>query len=246
MRKSPIHRLLIVGDSISLGVEELRISEIAATVQTCYVDLLREKLPSAEILVDADIHRTTTAALAVIDSLLAKHQPCAVLLMVGGNDADVEWKRFIISSGRIVRNRLTVPQCQANLQSLARKVLSAGAFPILTDMPNHDLARRGPYLSQLSGKDVSVLIAGNGGQQRSDVGLLAYHDAAAEAAKITNSAFVAYGAALHHFPATEVIGTDGVHPNSKGHQIIARELLPTLDAVLQRCAAHQSTTARAS
>ncbi len=244
MRKAPKHRLLIVGDSISLGVEELRISEIVATVQTCYVDLLRERLPATEIIVDADIHRTTTAALSVIDALLAQHQPCLVLLMLGGNDADVEWRRFIISEGRIVRNRLTVAQCGANLQLLASKVIAAGAFPILTDMPNHDLARRGPYLSQLSGKDVSALIAGNGGQQRSDIGLLAYHDAAAEAAKTTHSAFVAYGAALHRFPAAEVIGTDGVHPNFKGHQIIAHELLPNLEVALQRCAEHHVSAAQ--
>ncbi len=246
MRKAPNHRLLIVGDSISLGVEELRISEIAARVQICYVDLLREKLPSTEILVDADIHRTTTAALAVMDALLAKHQPCVVLLMLGGNDADVEWKRFIISDGRIVRNRLSVAQCAANLEMLARQVAAAGAFPILTDMPNHDLSRRGPYLSELSGKNVAALIAGNGGQQRSDRGLEEYRQAAALAAQHTGSAFVDYGAALHRFPPAQVIGRDGVHPNSQAHQIIANELLPTLRAAMQRCAEHHVPTARAS
>ena len=246
MRKAPHHRLLIIGDSISLGVEELRISEIVARVPTCYVDLLRENLPATEILVDADIHRTTTAALTVIDALLAQHRPCVVLLMLGGNDADVEWKRFIISDGRIVRNRLSVAQCSANLEILARKVLAAGAFPILTDMPNHDLALRGPYLSELSGKNVAALIAGNGGQQRSDRGLEEYRQAAARAAKHTGSAFVDYGAALHRFPSAQVIGREGVHPNSKAHQIIANELLPTLRTALQHCGEHHVPTARVS
>ena len=226
-------KLLIMGDSISLGVAELRINEIVGYVQPAYTDILRKDLLDVEIVIDADIHRTTSATLGVVDGLLSSHRPNAVLLMLGGNDADVEWRRFVISDGRIARSRVKLETYAANLEALARRVRNAGGLPVLTDMPNHNLATRGPYLSMLSGKDVTGMIAAGGGQETSDAGLQLYRNAAARVAQDLNCPFVAYGENLRHYPLEKMSGVDGVHPSAMAHQLIAQQLLPVLQAAIR-------------
>ncbi len=224
--------LLIIGDSISLGISEIRGADVTGKVQRCYVDILREQFPAMHLIVDADIHRTTADAVDLIDPLLKKHHPTAVLVMLGGNDADLLWKRFVISNGQIVRNRIRVDRYAANLTKIAQKIIAAGARPLLADMPSHSLAIRGRYLSQLSGKDVSAMIQAHGGQPVSDRELEVYRIAAAEVATDLGCPFIRYGSALSHFPPESMSGPDGVHPNDRAHEIIARELRPVIEACM--------------
>ncbi len=227
--------LLVVGDSISLGIAEIRGTEVTGRVQRSYLDILRAELTDLNFIVDADIHRTTADAVDLIDPLLHGHPADAVLVMLGGNDVDLLWKRFVISNGKIIQNRIRVDRYAANLTRIARKIIAAGSRPILTDMPNHSLDIRGRFLSQLSGKDVSAMIQANGGQPVSDQGLEVYREAAARAAEEVGCPFVRYGTALSHLPLESVSGPDGVHPNDYAHEIIARELKPVIESVLDRC-----------
>ncbi len=233
-------RLLILGDSITLGVAQLGGERITAHVEMSYVDILRRELPQLVIHIDADIHRTTADALPRLEPLLERYHPNLVLVMLGGNDADLYWKRFVISAGRIMRHRVAVEQFTVNLQQIVARVRAAGATPILTDMPNHCLALRGPYLSQLSGKDVTAMIAAHGGQATSDASLARYQQAAAAVARAAACPFVAYGQALARYPLENVATADGAHPNAFAHGVIAAEFKPLL-AALSRPGASAAT-----
>ena len=234
MRDKHEFRLLIIGDSISLGIAEIRGVEIIGQVPRCYVDILRTEFPYIRFIVNADIHRTTADGLELGDVLLRQHQPAVVLVMLGGNDADLLWKRLVVSNGKIVQNRIVLERYASNLTRIAQKVIATGALPILTDMPNHSLEIRGRYLSQLSGRDVAGIIARNGGQPASDRGLELYRQAAANVATAMHCPFVRYGTALSHRPPELVIGPDGVHPNNYAHEIIAEELKPAIQLVMDK------------
>ncbi len=223
--------VLIIGDSITLGISEIRGTEISGKVRKCYVEILREQFPNINFIVDADIHRTTADGLEIIDALLQSHHPDAVFIMLGGNDADLLWKRFVISDGKIVQHRIRLDRYAANLTRLAQKIIAAKALPILTDMPNHSLEIRGKYFSNLSGKDVSAMIQRNGGQPVSDRELERYRIAAAKVAAELQCPFVRYGTALSHFPLESVSGPDGVHPNDRAHEVIADQLCATLQSL---------------
>jgi lysophospholipase L1-like esterase len=222
-------RLLILGDSISLGVSEVRGSEVVQTVSPSYVDLLRDQLHAWNIHVDADLHRTTSAAPERIDNWLASAlPPDACLIMLGGNDADLDWKRFVLSEGRIIRNRVAVARYRENLRSIVHTLLDAGVIPVLTDMPNHHFEIRGPYVSRLAGKDVVDMLRRNGGQEESNRHWALYRAAVASVAADTGAALVRYGEALAALPPEKVLSHDGAHPGTAGHRVIAQCLLPVL------------------
>ena len=221
-------KLLILGDSISLGVSEIRGNDVVDRVESSYVDHIAKALPGVEIIVDADTHRTTTAACKTIDTLLTTHRPHAVLIMLGGNDGDIDWRRFVLSNGTIIRSRNSVEAYDKNLRQLATKILAAGATPILTDMPNHHFELRGPYISRIAERDVTTMLERGGGQAASDIEREKYRQAVHQIASDFSLALAHYGEAMEQHPPREMVGIDGAHPSNAGHAVIAEALLPEL------------------
>src|SRR5947209_4830160 len=197
-------KLLILGDSISLGVAEFRGSDIVARVEHCYVDLLMHALPNVQVIIDADVHRTTSAARDAIDGLLAAHAPRVVLVMLGGNDADMDWRRFVLSDGKTARSRVPVDTYEKNLRQIASKILAAGATPVLTDMPNHHFELRGPYVSKIANMDITSMLELSGGQAASDKELVKYRKAVAQVAADLNVPLARYGDILDAQPPQQM------------------------------------------
>src|SRR5207248_867846 len=126
-------RLLIVGDSISLGAAEIRGNEVLRYVDQTFVEHLARELPGISLHVDADVHRTTSQARELLGALLVAHEPDAVLLMLGPNDADLDWRRFILSEGKIARSRVPVERFSENIRLMVNQIRTTGARPILCD-----------------------------------------------------------------------------------------------------------------
>ncbi len=232
--------LLILGDSISLGALEVRGNEVIGRVESSYVDLLSLELLGVRIVVDADVHRTTADACKSIDALLTSHRPEVVLIMLGGNDADLDWKRFVLSNGTRIRSRLSVENYEKNLRKLVERVLACGAEPVLSDMPNHHFELRGPYVSKLAGVDVTAMLERGGGQAESDKSLALYREVVARIAADLPVAVVRYGELLDTRPPREMVGVDGTHPSAAAHRLIAEALTaPLLQAFKRTRTEHQ-------
>jgi lysophospholipase L1-like esterase len=231
---TPQLKLLILGDSISLGASEIRGSEVVSRVATSYVELLRDAFPQLKIIVDADTHRTTTLGVKAIDALLASHRPDVVLVLLGGNDGDIDWRRFVLSNGTVIRSRTTVETYEQNLRQLAGKILAAGATPMLADMPNQHLELRGPYISSLAGKDVCEMIERSGGQAVNDAERARYLHCAQRLADELSIPLARYGQEMDRHPGREMVGIDGAHPSDAGHRVIFHALQPILRQLLQQ------------
>ena len=221
-------KLLILGDSISLGVAEIRGNDIVARVEHCYVDLILHALPKVQIIIDADVHRTTSAMREAVDGLLAAHSPQVVLVMLGGNDADLDWRRFVLSQGKVARSRVPVETYEKNLRQIASKILASGATAVLTDMPNHHFELRGPYVSEIARMDITAMLERNGGQAASDKELVKYRQAVAQVAADLDVPLAKYGDILDAQPPQQMVGVDGVHPSAAAHKLIAEALTPVL------------------
>ncbi len=223
--------LMIMGDSITLGASEVRGSTVVHRVEQGYVDWLQRAHPALRIAIDADVHRTTTTLLPRLPAALAQHQPRIVLVMLGGNDVDIDWRRFILSKGRIVRNNVAIERYARNLRTIAELIHAGGAVPILSDMPNHDVSLRGPYFSRLAECDVVQMLIASGGQEESDRRWQIYLQMAGQVAQETGAVPFAYGVQLHQHPSSLTVGPDMVHPSAAAHQLIAEMLIP----VIARC-----------
>jgi lysophospholipase L1-like esterase len=225
--------VLIVGDSISLGATDVRGNEVLQRVERPYVDVLRQQFPSVEFAVDAEVHRTTIVARQRIATLLAEQQPDVVLLMIGGNDATFDWKRFVVTDGKIARSKVPVERFQENLIDLVRHVRDAGAVPVICDLPVMSIAVRGEYISQLAGKDLAPLLERGGGQAEVDRHHAIYMNAVGAIADHHDVLVARFSEEMYQLGPSHIVSTDGVHPNAKGHEMIAAGVAPVLARALQ-------------
>jgi lysophospholipase L1-like esterase len=220
--------LLIIGDSIPLGAAEIRGTDIVEYVQPTCVDLLKAAMPTLDIRIDAEVYRNSVSVRQELEQIIARHQPKRVLLMIGGSDADMDWKRFVLSDGKIARSRVSMEKYESNMRLICARLIEIGASVILTDWPNHCFALKGPYVAKLTGKDIPALLERGGGQAESDKHLIPYRAKAAEVARDLQLQLIRFGEALDSHPANQVLCSDGTHPSAAGHRVIAACLIAGL------------------
>ncbi|MGA2502141.1 MAG: SGNH/GDSL hydrolase family protein [Tepidisphaeraceae bacterium] len=220
--------ILIVGDSITLGAAEVRGNQVARTVAPTYVDHLRDHLPHASFRVDAAVLRTTAGLHPHVVSLLESRRPDILLLMLGGNDADIDWRRFVLSEGRTVRNNVPVERFLANLSSLAAAGSAVEAQVILVDVPNHNLALRARWMSEMIGRDVTELIERSGGQAESDRHLAQYNQGIRSLTVQCDAVLAPWAQAIETIAPEHRFGPDYTHPGERAHRVIAQALLPAI------------------
>jgi lysophospholipase L1-like esterase len=221
-------RLLIVGDSISLGAAEIRGNEVLRHVEESFVQILSNQFPGMSICVDADVHRTSSQARELLVELLVQHEPDAVLLMVGPNDADLDWRRFILSEGKIARSRVPVERYSENIRLMVNQIRATGARPILSDCSITCVKMRAVYLSKLANRDLTTMIESGGGQTEADRWHAIYTDAIVDIAEEMELDLVRIAPALKEHGAPAIVTEDGAHMNEAGHRVIADVLAPIL------------------
>ena len=97
-------KLSIMGDSIALGATEVFGTQIDGYATPGFVERLRWRQGTWTIQTDASVHRTTVQAIERLPALLREFRPDVVFFVIGGSDADIEWKRFIVSQGKRLQN----------------------------------------------------------------------------------------------------------------------------------------------
>ncbi len=228
--------LLIVGDSISLGVTETIRQDVLSRLVVSYVQLLAALAPDWRIVVNAELHRTTSSTLPLLPGLLAQHQPSAVFFLLGGNDADVSWRRFLATEGKQSRSNVPIEAFHDHVESLAQQTLAGGSMPILADIPDCDLVQRTAWLTRQLGQDVGPMFTVAGGQAEANRRSRAYVAAVDSVAAALGVPVVRWGQRLNEMKSAERLSVDGYHPGAAAHPLIAQEVADVLAATFQPAA----------
>jgi lysophospholipase L1-like esterase len=239
----PQPRLLIVGDSISLGITEVLRAEVLSQLPEAYPDLLSSLLPAWEVTVDAAVNRTTTQAIPLLPDLLSAHRPDVVLLMLGGNDGDLDWRRFIMTKGGQARSMTSLDRFEANLEQLISLCDAAGAAAILADLPNCDIQRRATWISSKVGQDVNAMVESAGGQAETDRRIHTYIQTIESVAARSAVEVVRWGAPIANLPPERAFGPDFMHPAADSQRIIAHEVARAVTATTLRATNAPAKTA---
>jgi lysophospholipase L1-like esterase len=211
-----------------LGVTELRGKEIVSVTRPTCVDHVRDFFRDCEIVMNAEIHRKTNDVISTLANLLETTKPDYVLFALGGNDADIDWKRFIVSQGKIVRTQVSIEKLRANLLKLIEITRQHGAEPIVSLFVSHCLSVRGEYLSRLTGMEVSQWIANGGGDLVAEPELQKFWSMIETLAAEQQVRVAPYGRVLRAEDPAQMLAADGAHPTAQGHWIIAKAMISTL------------------
>ncbi|MDB5324658.1 MAG: family lipolytic protein [Phycisphaerales bacterium] len=213
-------KLLIMGDSIALGATEVFGTQIDGYATPGFVERLRWRRGTWTIQTDASVHRTTVQAIERLPGLLRDFRPDVVFFVIGGSDADIEWKRFIVSRGERLQNNTPINLFKDNLHRLIACTQAYGARPILSDLPSQDVVQRGIWMSKRVGLDLLPWIEARGGQVESDRQLATYSSALDTVSCETNTEVVRWARAVNRLPLVERFGPDATHPGTQAHGVI--------------------------
>ncbi len=216
--------MLVLGDSIAAGALSVDGSSITERLTPTFVDLLAAQFASFEFVVNAVALRRTPDVLAALPALLTSIDPAIVLVATGANDADLDWRRFVISDGAVVRSRTPIETYRADLAAIARLIDSHGASAIFTSAIGLDLSSRTPHLCSLVQRDLRPAMERAGGQAHADEIVSRYRHASALIAAEFGFPHAPLGPDLASHDPSKVLAPDGTHPNALGHVVMAETL----------------------
>lgn len=223
-------RLLVVGDSMSLGALVVEGTQVTEWIEPTYIDLLRRELLSWHIEVDAAPLRRTADAAQLLPALLEKSRPDVVLLATGSNDLDIDWRRFVISGGSTVRSRTPEREYSRSLRSIASATIGVGGVLVVTDALAMSMQLRTPFLERVAGRALRSMVEAAGGQARADAMTQNHREITTALSRELGIHVAPFGTALEHVAAARVLGPDGTHPNAEGHRLMAAGVMPVLRA----------------
>ena len=157
-----------------------------------------------------------------------------ILCMLGGNDLDLNWRRFLVTNGATVQSNLSPYEYGANLRRLATMICGYDALPLLGDVTDHELTIRGPYMSALAGRDVSSLLAAQDIRGITDRTLAAFRGERQRVVDEMNLLDVPFAADFAVYARPLLVGPDGVHPSLLAHDIIGTRVCMTILQALMR------------
>jgi lysophospholipase L1-like esterase len=201
-------------------------------VENVYADLLRKELPKhglpARVINQGVPADRTTQAVVRLDSDVRAYDPDVVILLFGLNDSAVDvWRNA-------TEPRVPLEVYRKNLTNIVRVLKADGAVPLLaTPQPMHWTAKlkglyAGPPYNDQSPYDVDDPL----GLNATLVDYVQVVREIADAEGVTlvdiHQEFMDYhlGEGRH---LSDLL-LDGMHPNDKGHRIIADAFLPAIAA----------------
>jgi lysophospholipase L1-like esterase len=214
------NRLLIVGDSLAMGAAEVSGKEATRFISPAFPDLLRTLLPQLDIVLVCGVRFDTNTVRTQIASLLEAHRPAVVLVAVGGSDADLDWRKAILSNGKRSRSRVSVEDYEKNLRQIVATIKAAGVKPILVEGTSSNVDMRGEYLGRLSGLDVMSMMVAGGGQETLDRRVEPYRQTVRRIGAELNVDVAPAPAGLATEDPRIIFTEDGVHLSVVAHRML--------------------------
>lgn len=150
------------------------------------------------------------------------HAGGLAVLEFGGNDCDMPWKEISEAPEKEYRPRATIEEFMKSLEQLVDRVRGAGMDAMLVAPPPLDAEKYFSWISR--GLNADAILSFLGDVQHIARWQAQYAGAVREVAVRTGSRLMDLSGA---FSGVENIGNyyclDGIHPNARGHQALARE-----------------------
>ncbi len=207
--------VVALGDSVTWGVR----GDGSVKASDTFVSVLERSLAKSRAhVINAGIGgNTSSQMLARLDHDVLAYRPRLVILMAGLNDA------AYVDGGPVARTepRVALAVYSRNLAEIIRRVRAAGAEVLLTT-PN-PMTPRYPYANfgWYKGKDINSALVG-------------YVDAVRAVSREQHVTLVDIYRDYTSWKGYEATLPDGIHPDPKGHALIALRLLPECRKLLKK------------
>lgn len=219
------YNFLVCGDSISKGVVFDKSKDKYVLSKESYANLLQNSLKGT---ID-NIAKFGSTILKGIDRLqreLKKVRPDVVVIEFGGNDCDFNWDEvaenpyidhYPNTDFNVFKNKLT---------ELIKSLKDTNIIPVLLTLPPLDADRYFKWISKDNQEKAKNILTWLGSVTKIYWWQEKYNSAIVSIARNTRTRVIDIRSAFLDCPDfRQLLCDDGIHPNEKGHKVIADEIM---------------------
>ena len=212
--------IFLFGDSIARGSYFDFEKKRFAYNNQCYFELLKDKI-NAKLMNNSRSGNTLPMGLETLNRLL-ETEPDIVVLAFGGNDSDLVWKEVVETPGDPHYARTDHSVFFTVLKQTIEHLSYEEIIPILLTVPPIDAEKYLDFVSEYNEYNKSRILQ----QVGSAAYIYAWHErynaAVIRAASETDARLIDIRTAfLFENNYRDYLCEDGIHPNEKGHALIA-------------------------
>ena len=219
------YNFLVSGDSISRGVIYDEGKGKYSILDRSYVALVQSRLKG--IVQNASrFGSTIIRGIVRLGKDIAKEKPDIVLIEYGGNDCDFAWNEVAAHPDMPHEPQTELSAFEAALTDTIASLKEKGIIPVLMTLPPLEADR---YLRWVSKDDPQTelhILEWLGSATKIYWWQERYSSSILRVAESTDTRWIdVRGAFLHAPDYGALICRDGIHPNEKGHELIAQTIV---------------------
>lgn len=219
------YSFVLYGDSISKGVVFDEQKGKYVMLERSYPNLLQSKLKGV-IHNAAKFGNTILRAAGKLQNDVLKKNPDIVIIEFGGNDCDFNWEEIAESPLEQHNPNTDFNIFQKTLKSLVDSLNNSGIIPVLMTLPPLDAERYFKWISKNSSIMGDKILTWLGSVSKIYWWQERYNSAIISTAQETGARWIDIRSAFLKNPDfRQFLCIDGIHPNEKGHILIAEKIM---------------------
>lgn len=218
------YNFLLYGDSISKGViYDENLGKYVLSDKS-YGDLLRDKL-NGVVQNAARFGNTLMKAAGRLQKDVLRKEPDIVVIEFGGNDCDFNWEEIAKDPKGDHQPNTDYDVFKSLLKGVIESLRKTGIVPVLLTLPPLDAEKYFKWISKNSAVVSEKILEWLGSVSKIYWWQERYNAAILNIARETQTRWIDIRSAFLNNPDfTEFLCKDGIHPNEKGHKVIASKI----------------------
>ncbi|ERM91216.1 G-D-S-L family lipolytic protein [Caldanaerobacter subterraneus subsp. yonseiensis KB-1] len=216
--------IVVAGDSISRGVVYSEEKNKYVISDVNYVNLLKNNIKGTVKNI-AKFGNTLLKGIDTLKRYLSKDKPDIVVIEFGGNDCDFNWEEIAKNPHAEHRPKTDFYIFKEKLKELIKSLDDANIIPVLMTLPPLDADRYFKWISKNSEEMGKNILKWLGSVTKIYWWQEKYNSAILSIAEETKTRLIDIRSAFLDYPDfRQFICADGIHPNERGHKIIAHKV----------------------
>lgn len=228
-KTNQISQVQLLGDSISAGITYDETKKRYVHLKNCFFSMLEDKL-AVPIQNASHLGSTILKGMHTVEKALSRSRADVVAIEFGGNDCDFHWDEIAKDPTAPHRPNVTRAAFGDYLSGLIETLRAQKIRPVVFTLPPLDSER---YLQRVSKADPDArrnILTWLGDVEQIYRWHETYNDKIIEIAQRTATPLIDVRARFLAQPDySEYLSGDGIHPNEKGHLLIAGKIYEVLN-----------------
>ena len=213
--------IYLLGDSLSKGIMFDKEKGRFSLLRESFYNLLRPMF-NTEVINLSRLGRTLSDARAALEQQLKLRKPRAVAIELGGNDCDFDWEQVAKEPQGSHECKTPFAQFEQGIRDMVTRLRRENIVPVLINLPPIDADRYFRFICKEDPKMEKGILSFLGSITHIYWWHERFSSVIGKIAEEMGTRFIDIrGSFLYQEDYREFICDDGIHPNERGHKLIA-------------------------